>query len=125
MKSFIIESNLKIKNISDKLEYERGNFEEKVQILDDSKQQLKLEFENLSNKILEQNLKKTNVNLSNVLNPLKEQIQTFGNRVNEIYSDEKHKKRSRNTFWDNVPAELVVDVVVNTLFFYSYFVAIK
>ena len=35
----------------------------------------------------------------------------------EIYSDEKHRKRSRNTFWDNVPAELVVDVVVNAFFF--------
>jgi len=94
LKSFILESNLKIKNISDKLQGERSHFEEKVKILDDSKQQLKLEFENLSNRILEQNLKKTNTNLSNVLTPLKDQIQTFGSRVNEIYNDETKQRTS-------------------------------
>lgn len=35
----------------------------------------------------------------------------------EIYNNQTHKKRGSNTFWENVPAELVVDVVVNTLFF--------
>jgi hypothetical protein len=34
----------------------------------------------------------------------------------EIYSDQEHKKRRGNTFWENVPAELVVDVLVNTIF---------
>jgi len=94
LKSFILESNLKIKNINDKLQSERNHFEEKAKILDESKQQLKLEFENLSHKILEQNLKKTNINLSNVLTPLKDQIQNFGNRVNEIYSDETKQRTS-------------------------------
>ena len=92
--SLILESNLKIKNISDKLQSEKNHFSEKISLLDDSKHQLKLEFENLSNKILEQNLKKTNHNLNTVLNPLKEQIQTFGNRVNEIYSDETKQRSS-------------------------------
>ena len=35
----------------------------------------------------------------------------------EIYSDKKYKKRGRNTFRWDIPAELVVDVVMNTLFF--------
>ena len=35
----------------------------------------------------------------------------------ELYNNKVHKKRGNNTFWENVPAELVVDVVVNTLFF--------
>ena len=35
----------------------------------------------------------------------------------EIYNGKKEQKKRRSNFWDNVPAELVVDVVVNTLFF--------
>jgi len=88
----INESKLKISNIDDKLQSEKNHFEEKVQILDNSKQQLKEEFENLSNKLFDHNLKKSNTNLNAVLTPLKEQIQHFGNRVNEIYSDETKQR---------------------------------
>lgn len=35
----------------------------------------------------------------------------------EIYTGKKHKKRGRDTFLDDVPVDLVVDVVLNTLFF--------
>ncbi len=35
----------------------------------------------------------------------------------EIYNDKKHKKRSMGSFLVDVPAELIVDVVANTLFF--------
>ncbi len=35
----------------------------------------------------------------------------------EIYGDQKHRKSGRNTFWEDVPADLIFDVVVNTLFF--------
>ena len=92
--SLINESNLKIKNINDKLQSEKNHFEEKLQILDDSKQQLKLEFENLSNRLFEQNQKKSNVNLANILTPLKEQIQVFENRTNEIYNEETKQRVS-------------------------------
>lgn len=94
LNSLINESNLKIKNIHDKLQSEKNHFEEKLDLLNDSKQQLKLEFENLSNRIFDQNIKKTNNNLSLLLNPFKEQIQAFGNRVNEIYNDETKQRTS-------------------------------
>ena len=90
--SLINESNLKIKNINDKLQSEKNHFEDKLKILDDSKQQLKLEFESLSNRLFEQSVKKSNSNLTNILNPLKEQIQLFENRANEIYSDETKQR---------------------------------
>ena len=35
----------------------------------------------------------------------------------EIYNGKKHKKRGRDTFLSDIPVELVVDVVINTLFF--------
>jgi hypothetical protein len=35
----------------------------------------------------------------------------------EIYKGEKNKKRGRDTFLSDIPVELVVDVVLNTLFF--------
>jgi len=35
----------------------------------------------------------------------------------EIYNDKKHKKRRQGSFWSDVPAELIVEVVANTLFF--------
>jgi DNA recombination protein RmuC len=93
LSSLVNESNLKIRNISDKLQSEKNHFEEKIKLLDESKHQLKLEFENISNKLYDQNLKKSSASLNTVLNPLKDQIQTFGNRVNEIYTDET-KQRS-------------------------------
>ena len=92
IESLTTESNLKIKNITDKLQSEKNHFEDKLQILDESKQQLKLEFENLSNKLFEQTIKKSNSNLSNILTPLKEQIQLFESRANEIYSDETKQR---------------------------------
>ena len=35
----------------------------------------------------------------------------------EIYKGEKNKKRGRDTFLSDIPVELVVDVVLHTLFF--------
>ena len=34
----------------------------------------------------------------------------------EIYENKETKKKVRSSFWDDVPAEFVVDVVLNTLF---------
>ena len=94
LKALTNESNLKITNMHEKLQSEKNHFEEKLQLLDDSKQQLKIEFENLSNRLYEENIKKSNNNLSLVLNPFKEQIQAFGSRVNEIYNDETKQRTS-------------------------------
>ena len=35
----------------------------------------------------------------------------------EIYNGKKHKKRGRDTFLSDIPVEMVVDIMLNTLFF--------
>ncbi len=65
-----------------------SNFNEKITLLEESKQQMKIEFENVANKLFEENQKKSNVNLTQVLTSFKDQLDSFGKRVNEIYNEE-------------------------------------
>lgn len=69
-------------------EIKESNFNEKITLLEESKQQLKIEFENLANKLFDENQKKSNVNLTQVLTSFKDQLDSFGKRVNEIYNEE-------------------------------------
>ena len=55
---------------------------------------MKLEFENLATKIFEENQKKSNVNLNQVLTSFKDQLDSFGKRVNDIYNDETKQRVS-------------------------------
>ena len=64
------------------------NFNEKITLLEESRQQMKIEFENVANKLFEENQKKSNVNLTQVLTSFKDQLDSFGKRVNEIYNEE-------------------------------------
>lgn len=98
-------NNLKIDSLrnafEDKKEQLRSEFlikeeslKEKIELLENSKDRLKLEFENLANKLFEENSKKSNLNLSQVLTPFKEQLNQFGKRVNDIYNDETKQRSS-------------------------------
>ena len=49
---------------------------------------MKIEFENVANKLFDENQKKSNVNLTQVLTSFKDQLDLFGKRVNEIYNEE-------------------------------------
>ncbi|MBT4179662.1 MAG: DNA recombination protein RmuC, partial [Campylobacteraceae bacterium] len=51
-------------------------------------------FENLANKIFDQNNKKSNDNLSILLTPFKDQLKSFGSRVDEIYNEETKQRSS-------------------------------
>ena len=64
------------------------NFNEKITLLEESRQQMKIEFENVANKLFDENQKKSNVNLTQVLTSFKDQLDLFGKRVNEIYNEE-------------------------------------
>ena len=79
------------------IEERRQSFE-KLQFLDDSKKQLKLEFENLAEQILEKKADKiTAVNkerVSLLLNPLKEQITSFRKKVEDVYDKEARERHS-------------------------------
>ncbi len=79
------------------LDHERKQFEEKLALLEDSKQQLSLAFKNMANEIFESKSKQfTETNrdtLSNVLGPLQEKIKQFEKRVEDTHLEET-KQRS-------------------------------
>ena len=94
-KRFLRESyELKLINQGKIFETKEQNLNEKISLLIDSKQQMKLEFENLATKIFEENQKKSNVNLNQVLTSFKDQLDSFGKRVNDIYNDETKQRVS-------------------------------
>jgi DNA recombination protein RmuC len=73
------------------------NFQ-KLQILEEAKEKLSLEFQNLGNKIFEDKSKKFTIqnkeNLESVLNPLKEQIKDFDKKVSDTYEKETKERVS-------------------------------
>ncbi|NQY22083.1 MAG: DNA recombination protein RmuC [Campylobacteraceae bacterium] len=93
-KNSISEYELKISHLNKLSDQNKLNLEEKLDLLEESKDQMKYEFENLSNKLYEENSLKSNENLSLVLKPLKDQLDGFKNRINEIYSDESKERSS-------------------------------
>lgn len=85
---------LKLSNQAKLYEQKELNFNEKITLLEESKQRMKIEFENLATRIFEDNQKKSNINLNQVLTSFKDQLNSFGKRVNEIYNDETKQRIS-------------------------------
>ena len=85
---------LKIFNLKEIAKNKEQNLNEKITLLEESKIQLKIEFENLANKIFDENQKKSNLNLNQVLTSFKDQLESFGKRVNEIYNEETKQRIS-------------------------------
>lgn len=55
---------------------------------------LKMEIENITSKIFEDNSKKSNQNINQILEPFKAQLNLFGNRVNEVFTEETKQRSS-------------------------------
>lgn len=55
---------------------------------------LKAEIENITSKIFEENSKKSNQNINQILEPFKTQLNLFGNRVNEVFTEETKQRSS-------------------------------
>jgi len=74
------------------LENERHNAAEKIKLLQDAEVRLKTEFENLANRIFEdkgKTLKEQNRDhLSGLLQPFKEQLESFRKRVDDVHKDD-------------------------------------
>jgi DNA recombination protein RmuC len=85
---------LKFSNLKELSKTKEENFNEKITLLEDSKKQLKLEFENLANRLFEENQKKSNINLTQVLSSFKDQLDSFGKRVNDIHNEETKQRIS-------------------------------
>lgn len=88
------EANLRITTLQERLENEQNHFKEKQALIEESKSAMKVEFENLVNKLFHENSQKSNQNLSLILKPLKEQLNSFTTRVNEVYNDETKQRSS-------------------------------
>lgn len=73
---------------------EQNSYAQKLLLLEESKLEIKKEFELISSKIFDENTKKSNDNLSLVLKPLKEQLAGFNQRVNAIYIEETKQRSS-------------------------------
>lgn len=84
----------KKEQLKSEFEIKEENLKEKIELLESSKERLKEEFENLANKLFEENSKKSSNNLNQMLNPFKEQLSNFGKRVNDIYNDETKQRVS-------------------------------
>lgn len=85
---------LKFANLKELSRTKEENFNEKITLLEDSKKKLKLEFENLANRLFEENQKKSNINLTQVLSSFKDQLDSFGKRVNDIHNEETKQRIS-------------------------------
>ncbi|MFT4861277.1 MAG: DNA recombination protein RmuC [Pseudohongiellaceae bacterium] len=80
------------------LDFERRQFAEKTQLLEESKAQLGIAFKNIANEIFEDKSTKFEANnkasLSTVLGPLSEKISQFEKRVEETYDKESKERFS-------------------------------
>ncbi len=74
------------------IEYERKAHLEKIQMLENNKEQMKLEFKELADKILETNSKKFSTqnseNISKMINPMREQFNEFKKQIDDVYIKE-------------------------------------
>ena len=86
-----------ISQLKTQLKEQHKSMEEKLKLLQDSKEKLKIEFENLANKIFTDSSKKfkeqSQESLGHILNPMKQQLAEFKRRVEDIY-DKESKDRS-------------------------------
>jgi DNA recombination protein RmuC len=75
-----------------RLSEQTANLKEQIELLNTSKEQMKLEFENLAQKIFEEKGKtfteQNKANLDLILNPFKQQITDFKAKVEEVYVNE-------------------------------------
>lgn len=85
---------LKLENLANEYKIKEDSFTEKINLLEESKEKMKLEFESLATKVFEQSQKKSNLTLNQLLTPFKEQLDSFGKRVNDIYNEETKQRSS-------------------------------
>ena len=96
----------RISELETSLEKERKATIEKLQLLEESKEELKNEFKNLSNEILEEKSKKfTDTNKENIgliLTPLKEEFNQFKKTVADTYDKESRDRTALKTQIDGL-----------------------
>lgn len=109
---------LKIAVLETQQENENKNFKEKLDILNEAKNSLSLEFEQLSNKIFEdkstQFTKNHKTHFENLLQPFREQIEMFANQSKSQHIDEtkeRHLLRDELTRLRDMNMQLSQDAI--------------
>lgn len=78
--------------LATELEHERRSAAEKITLLEQAEERLKLAFENLANRIVEDKgrllTEQSRERLGHLLQPFKEQLESFRNRVDEVHREE-------------------------------------
>lgn len=86
----------RVSMLNTQLEQERSQSAEKLQLLNDARSQLTMQFQNLAHEILEDKSKRfteqNRVSLDGLLSPLKEQIKDFEKKVHEVYDKESRDR---------------------------------
>lgn len=87
-----------VKDLKARLEAAQRETQEKLQLLQEAKEQMKLEFQNIANKLFEDKSEKftqqNKNNMGEILNPLKEQIFEFKKKVEDVYDKESRDRVS-------------------------------
>jgi DNA recombination protein RmuC len=82
-------------------EQERKSFSEKLSLLENAEKQLSIQFENLANKIFEQKSEKftktSESGITQLIAPLKDQIESFKRQVSDQYVKEGQERASLKT----------------------------
>ncbi len=88
----------RISELETRLEDERRNGAEKLVLLQEAREQLKLEFQNVANKIFEDKSQKfteqNKENIEGVLKPMREQLSDFKKKVEDVYDKESKDRVS-------------------------------
>jgi len=88
----------KLSELETRLEDERRNSEEKLALLQEAREQLKMEFQNVANKIFEDKSQKfteqNRENMEGVLKPMREQLLDFKKKVEDVYDKESKDRVS-------------------------------
>ena len=88
----------RMSELDTRLEDERKNAEEKLVLLQEAREQLKLEFQNVANKIFEDKSQKfteqNKENIEGVLKPMREQLVDFKKKVEDVYDKESKERVS-------------------------------
>jgi DNA recombination protein RmuC len=88
----------KMSELETRLEDERRNSEEKLALLQEARDQLKMEFQNVANKIFEDKSQKfteqNRDNIEGVLKPMREQLLDFKKKVEDVYDKESKDRVS-------------------------------
>ncbi|EBA52482.1 DNA recombination protein rmuC [Francisella tularensis subsp. holarctica 257] len=90
-----------IATLETQLREQNNSLRDKIELLQNSETKLKSEFENLANKIFEDSSKKlterNQESLNSVLNPVKEQLRDFKQKVEDVYDKESNARSALQT----------------------------